>query len=39
MASYSYDKQSQELISYNTIDSVRTKAKYIKEKGLRGSIF
>ncbi|CRK35192.1 hypothetical protein BN1708_016411 [Verticillium longisporum] len=39
MASFSYDVERRELISYDTPRSVRQKISYLKEKGLAGSMF
>lgn len=39
VASYSYDKITKEMISYDTPRSVRAKAKYVREKGLGGGMF
>ncbi|KAK4178635.1 family 18 putative glycoside hydrolase [Triangularia setosa] len=39
MASYSYDEQRQELISYDTVKSAVAKVKYLKNKGLGGTVF
>ena len=38
-ASYSYDSSTQELISYDTVDSAVTKAEYLISKGLGGAVF
>ncbi|EGY18679.1 uncharacterized protein VDAG_09205 [Verticillium dahliae VdLs.17] len=39
MASFSYDAERREFISYDTPRSVRQKISYLKEKGLAGSMF
>ncbi|KAK4197856.1 family 18 putative glycoside hydrolase [Triangularia verruculosa] len=39
MASYSFDEQRQELISYDTVRSAVAKVKYLKSKGLGGTVF
>ncbi|KAK4217644.1 endochitinase 1 [Rhypophila decipiens] len=39
MASYSYDPANKELISYDTVNSAMTKAKYLVKKGLGGAVF
>ncbi|KAK0729008.1 glycoside hydrolase superfamily [Apiosordaria backusii] len=39
MASYSFDEQRQELISYDTVRSAVEKVKYLKNKGLGGTVF
>lgn len=39
IASYSYDRGSRELISYDTPAVVRLKVAYLKSKGLGGSMF
>ncbi|KAM7195085.1 ThEn42 [Naviculisporaceae sp. PSN 640] len=39
MASYSYDKATRELISYDTVGSALTKAQYLVKKGLGGAVF
>ena len=39
VASYSYDSSKKELVSYDTPNIVRTKAQYINNKGLAGSMF
>ncbi|KAK7928501.1 Chitinase [Apiospora marii] len=38
-ATYTHDNTSQQLISYDTPDMVRTKVNYLKSKGLGGSMF
>ncbi|KAK0618251.1 chitinase 1 precursor, partial [Bombardia bombarda] len=38
-ASYSYDKGSGELVSYDTVGSAVTKAQYLVKKGLGGAVF
>ncbi len=38
-ASYSYDSAAQELISFDTVDMIKTKVQYIKSKGLGGGMF
>lgn len=38
-ATYSYDPSTKEMISYDTTDMVRRKVRYIKEKGMGGSMF
>ena len=38
-ASYSYDANTKELVSYDTVGSAVTKAQYIKQKGLGGAVF
>ncbi|PHH62217.1 hypothetical protein CDD81_7344 [Ophiocordyceps australis] len=38
-ASYSYDSQARQLVSYDTPRIVRAKAEYIKERGLGGNMF
>ncbi|KAB5517428.1 glycoside hydrolase family 18 protein [Coniochaeta sp. 2T2.1] len=38
-ASYSYDARARELISYDTVRSVRNKVDYLKDKGLGGGFF
>jgi chitinase len=39
VATYSYDPNTQELISYDTPTSVKQKVAYLKSKGLGGSMF
>ncbi|KAL0064529.1 Chitinase 4 [Marasmius tenuissimus] len=39
VASYSYDSAKKELVSYDTPNIVKIKAKYINDKGLAGSMF
>ena len=38
-ATYSYDPQTKELVSYDTAASVHNKVKYIRSKGLGGGMF
>ncbi|KAG7128383.1 Endochitinase 1 like protein [Verticillium longisporum] len=38
-ASYSYDNKSRKLISYDTVDVIKNKVSYLKQKGLGGSMF
>ena len=38
-AAYSYDAAAQELVTYDTPDSVKTKVAYLKSMGLGGSMF
>ena len=38
-AAYSYDTTSQELITYDTVDTVKRKAEYIAQNGLGGGMF
>ncbi|KAL1883144.1 hypothetical protein VTK73DRAFT_9511 [Phialemonium thermophilum] len=38
-ASYSYDRTTHELITYDTVASAITKAKYLTQKGLGGAVF
>ncbi|KAK3694591.1 glycoside hydrolase family 18 protein [Podospora appendiculata] len=38
-ASYSYDANTKELISYDTVSSAVTKAQYLLKKGLGGAVF
>ncbi|KAF8919477.1 glycoside hydrolase family 18 and carbohydrate-binding module family 5 protein [Mucidula mucida] len=39
VTSYSYDSSKKELVSYDTPNVVKTKAQYINDKGLAGSMF
>ncbi|KAK4193303.1 endochitinase 1 [Podospora australis] len=39
MASYSFDRASGELISYDTVQSAIAKVKYLVKKGLGGTVF
>ncbi|KAL2156713.1 hypothetical protein VTH82DRAFT_1458 [Thermothelomyces myriococcoides] len=38
-ATYSYDPATRELISFDTVDMVKKKVDYVKEKGFIGSMF
>jgi chitinase len=38
-ATYSYDPDSQELVSYDTVSSIQRKAEYIRSKGLGGGMY
>ncbi|KAM0275982.1 hypothetical protein ACHAQH_007200 [Verticillium albo-atrum] len=38
-ASYSYDNKSRKLVSYDTVDVIKNKVSYLKQKGLGGSMF
>ena len=38
-ASYSYDAATKELITYDTVQSVQTKGKFLVNKGLGGAVF
>lgn len=39
VAAYSYDNSTGELISYDTVESVKAKVEYLQKKGLGGSMF
>ncbi|KFY47149.1 hypothetical protein V494_00141 [Pseudogymnoascus sp. VKM F-4513 (FW-928)] len=38
-ARYSYDTASKELISFDTVEDAKTKAEYVKSKGLGGAMY
>ncbi|KFY59720.1 hypothetical protein V497_04123 [Pseudogymnoascus sp. VKM F-4516 (FW-969)] len=38
-ARYSYDPASKELISFDTVEDAKTKAEYVKSKGLGGAMY
>ncbi|KAM0329473.1 hypothetical protein ACHAQA_004782 [Verticillium albo-atrum] len=38
-ASYSYDSKNRKLVSYDTVDVIKNKVSYLKQKGLGGSMF
>lgn len=38
-ASYSYDSASRTLISYDSVDMVKRKARFVKERGLGGAMW
>ncbi|KAK2592029.1 Chitinase 4 [Conoideocrella luteorostrata] len=38
-ATWSYDRSSRELISYDGVESTRMKANYVRNKGLGGAVF